>query len=439
MILSGPARSSKTFGILYKLHRLCEAFGGLRVLFIRATRESMTDSVLATFEKDVVGDFHPILLSGGKRHSRHSYTYETGSEIVVQGFRQSGRDQTEKIMSTEWDFIFVNEVPELTEDQWQKLTSRLSRFTGGYAQLIGDMNPAPPGHWIWRREREAKITILTAQLIDNPRWWQNGDWTPEGRQVDETLNTLTGPLRDRLFLGLPAAYEGLVYDNFGLANLTDQEPDPLLPFGLAVDDGYIDPRATLFIQQTPTYLLVFDELYHRKHLEETCLREAIELCGAHFGWIYFNPVGEEVPAEELPPGLDPADLRTVIQGLADEPPDPDRRPWYRMPRRLPEIAIVSHEAPALHARFRRANIPARVGVHPIIQGVPLVRQLICDGNDRRALLVHRRCANLIEELTSGYKYPPETVTRRNEELPLDENNHACDALRTFVWVRVRLK
>jgi hypothetical protein len=435
VILSGPARSSKTFGILYKFHHACEQTPGLRCLFIRATRESMTDSVLATFEKDVVPPLHHILLTGGQRHSRHSYRYLNGSEIVCMGFRQSGKDQTEKIMSTEWDLIYVNETPELIESQWEKLTSRLSRFTLGYAQLVGDMNPPPASHWTWKRERDSKLEILASQLIDNPRWWQDGAWTAEGQQVYDTLNALSGPLRDRLFLGKPASYEGLVYGNFGLDNITDQEPDPDLLYGLAVDDGYIDPRAILFIQRTPTHLLVFDELYHRKHLEETCLKETIEVCGLHFKWLYYDPDGNERDA--LPAEVDPANVVTLVSPDID-PPDLTGR-WRRKPKRLPEIAIVSHEAPALHARFRHANIPARVGVHPIIQGIPIVRQLICDGNDHRTLLVHRRCVNLIEEITSGYKFPPDTVTRRNEEMPVDENNHALDALRTFVWMRLRTR
>lgn len=399
-------------------------------MFLRATRESMTDSVLATFEHDVVGELHSIVLQGGSRRTRHSYRYENGSEIVVAGFRQSGRDQTEKIMSTEWDFIYVNEVPELIEQQWEKLTSRLSRFTLGYAQIVGDMNPPPTSHWTWKREREGKTLILTSQLIDNPRWWQNGAWTPEGVQVYDTLNALSGPLRDRLFLGKPASYEGLVYDNFGIDNLTDLEPDPDRPFMLAVDDGFIDPRAILFVQQTPTHVLIFDELYHRKHLEEVCIRETIEVCGLHWGWMYYSPTSEAF--DELPAAIDPHDVMTFVQ-----PSESDVPRWTRRPKRLPELAVVSHEAPALHRRFRQANIPARVGVHPIIQGIPIVRQLICDGNGARALLVHRRCANTIEEITSGYRYPPETVLRRNEEMPVDENNHACDALRTLAWVRLR--
>jgi len=423
VILSGPARAAKTFGILYKLHHLAETIPGCRFLILRKTRESLSESALATFELDVIPADHFVLQGAPQRKNRDVYLYENGSQIVVGGFRQSGKDQTEKIMSTEWDLIYVNEAPELSLDEWQKLTTRLTRFKLGYSQIIGDMNPPPPSHWTWKRQQEGKLVIHRAQLIDNPRWWQNGQWTVEGLQVYDTLSSLVGNLRARLFLGESAAFEGMVYDNFSaedwpIGNLTDDEPDLTLPFELACDDGFIDPRAILLIQRQPTRILIFDELYHRKHLEEVCIREAIELFGKHYGWQWLNDKYEVVPA----PSPEEAEQRLQAG-------------WSRSTQ-LPEIAIVSHEAPALHRRFRNANIPARVGVHKIIDGIPIVRQLFCDGQGYRAVAVHRRCKNIIEEVTAGYRYAPEG-SRRDEEEPLDENNHAADAFRTWVWARAK--
>jgi hypothetical protein len=191
--------------------------------------------------------------------------------------------------------------------------------------------------------------------------------------------------------------EGVVYDNFDLGNLTDDEPDRERPFEIAFDDGYIDPRAILFIQRTGQRILVFDELYHKRHLEEVCIGEMLRVCGKWFGW------------------------KDEAAGL---------------PARLPEIAVGSHEAVQLHKRLKQTDIPSRSALHKIVQGIPVVRELICDGAGYRTLQVHRRCKNLINELTSGYKYPAEG-TRRNEEEPLDEDNHAVDALRMWAWLRAR--
>ena len=70
--------------------------------------------------------------------------------------------------------------------------------------------------------------------------------------------------------------EGLVFDEFNEYNITADEPDLEQPFELAIDDGYIDPRATLFIQKQPDRILVFDELYQTKKLEEETIRDILE-------------------------------------------------------------------------------------------------------------------------------------------------------------------
>ncbi|MCB0042871.1 MAG: hypothetical protein KDE23_24465, partial [Caldilinea sp.] len=66
-----------------------------------------------------------------------------------------------------------------------------------------------------------------------------------------------------------AALEGLVYGTFNEGNICDEEPDPEKPIEIAIDDGYYpDPRATLFMQNKGTHILVFDEMYQYRTLEE---------------------------------------------------------------------------------------------------------------------------------------------------------------------------
>lgn len=177
---------------------------------------------------------------------------------------------------------------------------------------------------------------------------------------------------------------GVVYPDFTDANLTDEEPDRVLPIEIAIDDGYQDPRATLIIQRRGSRILVFDELYHSQHLPERCVSEMLAQCQAY--------------------------------GL--------RRPRY---------ATRSHESPELEDRLRRVNIPSVGAVVPVVDGISFVRSLILDGNGVRTLFVHRRCQNLIRELQEGYVYRED----REDEEPMDENNHACDALKNYCWQRVR--
>ena len=55
-----------------------------------------------------------------------------------------------------------------------------------------------------------------------------------------------------------------------------------LPFEVAIDDGYIDPRAMLFIQRQPGGdILVFDELYQTKTLEEKTIADILSPAHRH--------------------------------------------------------------------------------------------------------------------------------------------------------------
>lgn len=86
-------------------------------------------------------------------------------------------------------------------------------------------------------------------------------------------------------------------------------------------------------------------------------------------------------------------------------------------------------------RFKQANIPARGGTHIVVEGVKVMRGLVCDGQNYRTLKINKRCANTINEITRGYRYPE--GAKRDNEKPADGNDHACDALRYWCWMRAR--
>ena len=68
-----------------------------------------------------------------------------------------------------------------------------------------------------------------------------------------------------------------------------------------------------------------------------------------------------------------------------------------------------------------------------LAAITKTRGLICDGQGHRAIKVHRRCRNLIDELRSGYKYPE--GKHGLSESPADGNDHAAQALESWVWLR----
>lgn len=359
----------------------------LRALVIRKQRSDLSETGLVTLERDLIGVSHTIVIDGPRRQYRHAYVLPNGSTLVVGGLDKPG-----KILSSEYDIIYVQQAEELAPADWETLITRLSGLSlpANQQQIIGDCNPASPHHWIMQRSLSGSLNLWETYHTDNPLLAEeDGSWTEFGKEYINRLSaSLTGNERQRLLEGKWVQAEGVVYSEFGSENITDKEPDPEQPVELAVDDGYVDPRAILFIQRTGTEILIFDELYHSRHLAETCVSEVVDRCSMN--------------------------------------------KWQ-----LPEIAIGSPESKELKERFRRANIPYRFKTHKVVEGIKVVRRLIKDGNDYRALKVHKRCKNLISELTDGYRYP-EQGSKRDDEKPIDGNDHACDAFRYWAYVRARI-
>lgn len=209
LLVVGPAGTGKSRAILEKIHYRSMKYPGHRTLVLRKTRKSITDSALVTFEEHVLPPGDPIKSGAGRDH-RQRYTYPNGAEIVLAGLDD---DNVDKVMSTEWDLIYIQEAIEVTSEVWEKATIRLRNGKGPYHQIIGDTNPGAPSHWLYKRfyeEEKPSREKLEARHTDNPRLYDGKAkrWTPEGEAYLDTLDALSGALRDRYLKGKWVAQEG---------------------------------------------------------------------------------------------------------------------------------------------------------------------------------------------------------------------------------------
>src|SRR5690625_266521 len=140
IMLAGPPGTGQSRASLEKIHLCAERYPGMRALIARKTRVSLTQTGLVTLEDHVLPEGHPGL-QGAQRSHRSTYQYPNGSEIVV-----GGMDNPVKVMSAEYDLIYVQEATELLESDWEQLTTRLRNGRMPYQQIIGDCNPSPPPH-----------------------------------------------------------------------------------------------------------------------------------------------------------------------------------------------------------------------------------------------------------------------------------------------------
>lgn len=262
----GAAGTGKTFGILLLLHLLSLRRPGMRILICRKTRAALTESVLVTYEKEVLPiTGHESIADGVKRQQRQNYQYPNGTEWIVGGL-----DKPNKILSTSYDIVFPNEAIELTEEDWETLQSRIGRPDRAHRlnAIIGDTNPGDPAHWLKRRCNEGVCKEYVSHHADNPGLYDDeaDDWTEAGASYLLRLKRLTGTRRRRLLEGLWAAGEGQWFSTFDPDRhvIDSAEFDPRYPVHLSVDTGVHTGGAWWQLQGTKDdpILTVFADYYN---------------------------------------------------------------------------------------------------------------------------------------------------------------------------------
>ncbi len=357
VLIHGPAGTGKTRACLEKVHLICEAVPGVRILLVRQSRVSMTESVLITYENKVLPSNHPFRYEKASRRYRQAYEYPNGSTIVLGGL-----DNVERIMSTEYDIIVCFEATEISLNDWESLQTRLRNNVLPYQQGICDCNPSYPQHWLIKRARSEAMENVASRFEDNPTITE---------EYLKTLASLTGHRRARLFEGLWVAAEGLVYPMAESCFVPHFTPPAGVLIG-GIDFGFTNPFAALGAT------LYYDEDGRR------CI------------YVWYERYKSRVLISDHAKAL------------------PDGHSWRCDPSEPDQIIELNR---AKGIRAARAN-------NSIITGINAVTRRMDEGT----LLVSEGCAALRAELSS-YAYPE---NKEGSEKPVDQFNHACDALRYMV-------
>jgi phage terminase large subunit len=255
VLLAGPAGTGKSRACLEKLN-LVAMQKPIRAAIVRKTRKSLTQSAMTTLETKVLPTPNQVRFHEGDQE----YRYPSGARIMVAGL-----DDADKIGSTEFDMVYVQEAIELAEDDWGMLLRGLRNNVLSYQQLIADCNPGPPDHWLKQRCNRGDTLLLNSRHEDNPTLWADGTWTPFGQEYIHTLDTLGGYLKQRLRLGLWVAAEGMYFTEFdpALHVVPRFEIPAEWPRWIAVDYGFAAPFCCLWFAREPETrnIFVYRELY----------------------------------------------------------------------------------------------------------------------------------------------------------------------------------
>ncbi len=389
IVISGPAGTGKSRACLEKMNTWAWQYPGMRGLILRKTRASLTESGLVTFERDVLGEGNPIA-AGPQRVNRHSYLYPNGSELVVGGL-----DKPTRVMSTEYDLIYIQEAIELSMDEWESLTTRNRNFITPLQQIIADTNPDKPRHWLKARCDQNATRLLDSRHEDNPRLWdaERGEWTPKGVAYIARLDALTGPRKLRLRYGRWVQAEGVVYENYEPSlHLIDRFNVPSEWRRLrVVDFGYTNPFVCQWWAIDPdgrAYL--YREIYMSQRLVEDHARQIVELSA-----------GERIEA-------------TIADWDAEDRATLDRHG-------VPTIPAIKDVSPGIQAVQQRLKIAG--------DGRPRIfflRDSVVEADP--AMIEAKKPTSTVEEI-DGYVWSKSQEGKATRENPVKVDDHGMDGTR----------
>jgi len=411
LLLAGPAGTGKSRACLEKLHLMCLLNPGMRALIVRKTLTSLGSTALVTFREHVAAESlicGDVRWYGGSPQESAQYRYSNGSVVVV-----GGMDKAIRIMSSEYDLIYVQEATELTEDDWEALTTRLRNGRVSFQQILADCNPSTPTHWLRQRADRGATLMLQSKHEENPVLFnQDGTITAVGEAYLGKLDALTGVRYLRLRKGQWAAAEGLIYEDYQPAvHLIDtptfSDSTRLCARGLpwtwdrwwAIDFGFTNPMVIQrWAEDDDGRLYLYAEQYMTRRLVEEHVADLkAQVYDQHGNWL------------EPPP-------RTI---LADHDAE-DRATFYR--------------------HFGRGTTAANKKVKAGIDAVQSRFKIRSDGKPRIYFIrdaLYRQDPELADakKPTSTIEELPGYVWLPTKEAPLKEADHGMDGMRYVVAQR----
>lgn len=369
VIVSGPGDTGKTFACCAKLHTACVKYPGSQHSMMRKTYASMAGSVVQTFVRIIKG--WPVQVYGSGTPTR--FVYSNGSTIWLGGL-----DNPERALSSERDSIYVNQAEEITQKDWETISTRCTGRAAvvKHPQLFGDCNPSGSRHWIKELAKRGALRLIPATHKDNPTIYDKwGRVVPGAQRRLDALSKLTGVRRKRLFEGIWATAEGAVYDNFDAnVHVLGRERASMRRFFLALDEGFTNPAVILVVgEDSDGRWHVFREFYQSGVLQETVVKLTLE--------------------------------------------------WQR--EFATETVAVDESAAGLIADLNACGCFARGGKGRVVDGINRIQnRLQVAGDGRPRLTFDPGCVNCVNEFES-YVWAPD----KPKDTPVKEHDHTSDALR----------
>jgi phage terminase large subunit len=252
LVNRGGARSSKSYSIMQLLIDRFFTLNGRQILIARKTSPALRRSCY----RDCIRYL--------KRLDLYSEVDEEKALLALH-YKDSliqfvGLDDPEKIKSTGWNDIFMEEANEFVYEDFIVLSTRMSENDQGVRnKLFMAFNPIDTFHWIKEKlvdGNRTDIQEIHSSYLDNP--FLSDDYIQSLLDLEEQ-----DPNYYRIYgLGEWGRLENLIYHNWDIAERMPENPDEVF-YGL--DFGYNAPSALVKI------MIKDEELWEEELLYETGL------------------------------------------------------------------------------------------------------------------------------------------------------------------------
>jgi len=326
-------------------------------------------SLAASTERTLLHDVIPRSQIVRSNRTERWYELANGSRIWLFGLDPDPiTGLPSKVGSVELGFAFLDEAAEMTEADWVMVKGRLSWPGIGWHQIAAATNPASPTHWLKRRFTPPTDERVFLHASSFDNPALPADYMAEAASMPD------GYFRQRYIEGLWVAAEGQIW---------------ILP-----DAQVMEP---------------FDQRWHRSI--------------AGIDWGYQHAFACEVIVETS------LGRRHVV----DEVFARGQTVTQLLPRlrALRERWSIDHfyadpSQPGYIADCQAAGLPVTAATNDVLPGITAVSDEIS-----RGLTVSPRCTGLLTELP-GYAWDTQRGSGMPKDVPIKQNDDACDALRYAV-------
>ena len=253
LCVRGGKNAGKSYSIADKLLLQPRLQPGkkLKAIVVRKTLPRIKASVLEILEKRA--EVHKIEF----KLNRADYVAQClGLKILFLSMENKGDHEKAKSV-TDVDFVWMNEITELREIDYDMLRMIIRGGESSFSQLVFDFNPIGKTSWVYKRFFENSngsngVQKIHYTVFDNP-------WAKENEiEILKSYEHINKNLYDINFLGRWGELEGIIYD----WDMDTPLPEKVDEVFYGLDFGYsIDPAALICIYRKADEFWVEEVIY----------------------------------------------------------------------------------------------------------------------------------------------------------------------------------